>query len=347
MVTAGGVALPAALWPQTVPCRHWDEATVHRRLCADPAGYLAFAADYLADLTSGRAQLQMPAKQVLDDPDGGDFRLMPCVLRGPRGTLKTVKIIGTNRRQTVLPGQITVGELLVLDAAEQFVRERFDACLLSSARTGLVAALALARLAPRARRIAVIGAGRVGFYTALYCAARGTLEHIDIDIADRDPARAQAVAVALARQGLPCRPVPAADAGCDAWLLATTSEAPFCEPPPAAPAVVVSLGADAAGQRELTDAWAGRARLWVDSADAVNYGDLLAWRRRGLIDDAPPPDLLALLADPPASAVVAEQRLFISTGCALYDNLTAAYLLAGEDRLRQESPDRPDMTQRV
>jgi len=334
-VTAGGVPLPVALRPQAVPCRHWDEATVHRRLTADPAGYLAFAADCLAELAAGRAQLQMPAKQVLDDPDGGDFRLMPCVLRGRRGTLKSVKIIGTNRRQTVLPGQITVGELLVLDAAEQFVRERFEACLLSSARTGLVAALALARLAPWARRIAVIGAGRVGFYTARYCAALGTIEHIDI--ADRDPARARDVAETLARHGLPCRAVAAADPGCDAWLLATTSEAPFCEPPPAAPPVVVSLGADATGQSELSEAWAGRARLWVDSADAVNYGDLLAWRRQGLIDGAPPPDLLALSADPPAPAAPGEQRLFISTGCALYDNLTAAYLLAGEDQPRQKA----------
>jgi ornithine cyclodeaminase/alanine dehydrogenase-like protein (mu-crystallin family) len=327
MVTAGGVPLPVALRPLAVPCRHWDEATVHRRLTADPAGYLAFVADCLAELAAGRAQLQMPPKQVLDDPDGGDFRLMPCVVRGPRGALKSVKIIGTNRRQALLPGQITVGELLVLDAAEQFVRERFEACLLSSARTGLVAALALARLAPRARHIAVIGAGRVGFYTALYCAASGMVEHIDI--ADRDHARACAVAQTLARHGLSCRAVAAADPGCDAWLLATTSEAPFCEPPPAAPAVVLSLGADASGQRELSEAWAGRARLWVDSADAVNYGDLLTWRRQGLIDDRPAPDLLALLADPPVTAAPGERRLFISTGCALYDNLTAAYLLAG------------------
>ena len=328
MVTAGGAPLPAALWPHAAPCRHWDEAEIHRRLCADPAGYLAFAADCLADLASGRAQLQMPAKQVLDDPDGGDFRLMPCVVRGPRGTLKTVKIVGTNRRQTLLPGQITVGELLVLDPAEQFVRERLDACLLSSARTGLVAALALGRLAPQARQVAVIGAGRVGFYTALYCAALASVERIDI--ADRDPARAFDVAEALAHHGLPCRAVQAADPACDAWLLATTSAEPFCEPPPAAPRVVVSLGADAAGQRELADAWAGQATLWVDSADAVNYGDLLAWRRQGLIDAAPPPDLRALLADPPAPAATGERRLFISTGCALYDNLTAAYLLAGE-----------------
>lgn len=95
--------------------------------------------------------------------------------------------------------------------------------------------------------------------------------------------------------------------------------------------MVVSLGADATGQRELADAWAGRARLWVDSADAVNYGDLLAWRRQGLIDDAPPPDLLALRCDPPEPAAPGERRLFIGTGCALYDNLTAAYLLASED----------------
>lgn len=333
MVTAGGVPLPAGLWPHATPCRHWDEAEVHRRLCADPAGYLAFAADYLADLTAGRAQLQMPPKQVLDDPDGGDFRLMPCVVRGPRGTLKTVKIIGTNRRQTVLPGQITVGELLVLDAAEQFVRERFDACLLSSARTGLVAALALGRLAPQARHVAVIGAGRVGFYTALYCAALASVEHIDL--ADSDHACALDVAQVLAHHGLPCRAVQAADPACDAWLLATNSAEPFCEPPPFAPAVVVSLGADAAGQRELAGAWAGWARLWVDSPDAVNYGDLLAWHRLGLSGGTALPDLLALLRDPPGPAATGEQRLFISTGCAVFDNLTAAYLLAGENQPRQ------------
>lgn len=318
-----GAPLPAALQAHTAPCRHWDEATVHQRLTADPAGYLAFARRYLADLATGRAQVQMPTKLVLDDPDGGDFRLMPCVLRGPHGTLKTVKIVGTNRAQRRLPGQITVGELLVLDAHEQCVTERFEACLLSSARTGLVAALALSALAPGARRIAIVGAGRVGYYAALYCAA--ALPRVRIDLVDTDAARARDTAQALMAAGLPCRAVAAADPDCDAWLLATTSGAPFCEPPPAAPPVVVSLGADAAAQRELAEAWAGQAALWVDSADAVNYGDLLAWRRRGLLDDAAPPDLRALLAQPPAAD--GRWRLFISTGCALYDNLTAAYLL--------------------
>ena len=320
-----GIPLPAALQPHTVPCRHWDEATVHRRLTADPAGYLAFARHWLDDLAAGRAQLQMPAKLVLDDPDGGDFRLMPCVVRGPRGTLKTVKIIGTNRVQRRLPGQITVGELLVLDAAEQVVTDRFEACLLSSARTGLVAALALAALAPQARHITIVGAGRVGYYAALYGVAALPLTRIDL--ADADVRRAAATAQALAAIGLPSRAVPAADPDCDAWLLATTSETAFCAPPPAAPPVVLSLGADAAGQRELGDAWAGRAALWVDSADAVNYGDLLAWCKRGLIGDTPPPDLPALLTRPPADDYA--WRLFVSTGCALYDNLTAAYLLAG------------------
>ena len=320
-----GAPLPAALQPHSVPCRHWGEATVHRRLSADPAGYLAFARRYLDDLAAGRACLQMPAKQVLDDPDGGDFRLMPCVVRGPLGTRKTVKIIGTNRAQRRLPGQITVGELLVLDAAEQYVTDRFDACLLSSARTGLVAALALAALAPQARHIAIVGAGRVGYYAALYAAAALPLARIDLT--DTDAARALTTAQALGDAGLPCRAVSVADPACAAWLLATTSETAFCAAPPAAPPVVLSLGADATGQRELTDAWAGRAALWVDSADAVNYGDLLAWRRCGLIDDTPPPDLLTLLTQPPTARE--ERRLFISTGCALYDNLTAAYLLGG------------------
>lgn len=329
-----GVPLPAALRPHPVPCRHWDEATVHRCLTADPAGYLAFARGYLADLAAGRAHVQMPPKLVLNDPlddsgddrGGGDFRLMPCVLRGPLRVLKTVKIIGTNRAQRLLPGQITVGELLVLDGAEQCVIERFEACLLSSARTGLVAALALSVLAPDARRIAIVGAGRVGYYAAVYCAAALPLTRIDL--IDTDAARAEETAQSLRDAGLPCHAVPAADPACDAWLLATTSAQAFCAPPPAASPVVLSLGADAAGQRELTDAWAGRAALWVDSADALNYGDLRAWRARGLIDGTAPPDLLALLAQPPAAAPGA-WRLFVSTGCALYDNLTAAYLLGG------------------
>lgn len=324
--------LPAALRPRAAPCRHWDEATVHRHLTADPAGYLAFARGYLADLAAGRAYVQMPPKLVLDDPlddsgdyrGGGDFRLMPCVRRGPLGVLKTVKIIGTNRAQRLLPGQITVGELLVLDGAEQCVIERFEACLLSSARTGLVAALALAALAPDARRIAIVGAGRVGYYAAVYCAAALPLPRIDL--IDTDAARAEDTAQSLRDAGLPCHAAPVADPACDAWLLATTSGQPFCAPPPHAPPVVLSLGADAAGQRELTDAWAGRAALWVDSADAVNYGDLRAWRERRLIADTAPPDLLALLGQPPPAAPD-QSRLFISTGCALYDNLTAAYLL--------------------
>lgn len=327
-----GAPLPAALRPHAAPCRYWDEATVHRRLTADPTGYLAFARGYLADLAAGRAHVQMPPKLVLDDPPddrgGGDFRLMPCVLRGPRGVLKTVKIIGTNRAQRLLPGQITVGELLVLDGAEQCVTERFDACLLSSARTGLVAALALAALAPDARRIAIFGTGRVGYYTAIYCAAALPLTRIAL--VDTRTARAVDTAQSLRDAGLPCAAVPAADPACDAWLLATTSERAFCAPPPHAPPAVLSLGADAAGQRELTDAWAGRAALWVDSEDAVNYGDLRAWREHGLLDGAAPPDLLALLTQPPPAAA-GEPRLFISTGCALYDNLTAAYLLHGAD----------------
>jgi ornithine cyclodeaminase/alanine dehydrogenase-like protein (mu-crystallin family) len=193
-----------------------------------------------------------------------------------------------------------------------------------------VAALALAALAPNARRIAIVGAGRVGYYAALYCAAALPLTRIEL--VDTDAPRAADTAQALRDAGLPCRAAAVADPACDAWLLATTSTRPFCAPPPAAPAVVLSLGADAAVQRELTDAWAGRAALWVDSADAVNYGDLRAWRRAGLLDDTAPPDLVALLTQPPSGAA-GPWRLFVSTGCALYDNLTAAYLLGGAPRV--------------
>ncbi|WP_372716613.1 hypothetical protein [Immundisolibacter sp.] len=320
----GGTPLPATLWPQPAHCREWGEAEVHHRLTANPAAYLAFAEAYLGELGADRTRIELPPKQVFTEPAGGDFRLMPCVVRGPRGVLKTVKVIGTNRVQIRVPGQITVGELLVLDSAEHFVSHRFAGCLLSSARTGVTAALALKYLAAQARRVTVIGAGRVGYYVALYCAHALPLARIDI--VDQDPMRAEATARALASCGVPCQAAETADADSDAWLLATTSTEPFCAPPPLGPALAVSLGADALDQHELCDAWADRARLWVDSVDALAYGDLHSWRRQGLIADTPPPDLLTLLASaPPAGPSL---RLFVSTGCALLDNMTAAYLLA-------------------
>jgi ornithine cyclodeaminase/alanine dehydrogenase-like protein (mu-crystallin family) len=158
------------------PCSYVDEPTVHELLTAAPAEYLAHVGRWLTLLAEGRATVEIPAKWIWTDtvePDGGDFRVMPCVVRDSARIVKTVKVVGTNRRQREIPDQITVGKAFHLHPRENFITHVFEACLLSSARTGLCGALALSRLAPIRKRITIVGAGRVGYYAALYASALG------------------------------------------------------------------------------------------------------------------------------------------------------------------------------
>jgi len=311
------------------PCEHVDDARVHALLTDRPSDYLAFVRDELRDVAQGVTALELPAKQVFADPDQrGDFCVMPCVVRGPRFVRKTVKLVGTNVVQERVADQITVGRAFALHPKENFVTHSFAACLLSSARTGACAALAAEQLAPRRASVSLIGAGRVGYYSALYLAALGGLERLHVH--DRDRRRAERLARALAKRpaaaelvmtvGLPREPV-------DVLVLATTSAEPVYGPADLYAHTVISLGADTDWQHELAPELAHEAALFVDTLDSLNYGDLRQWVRAGRVSAHEPTDLLTLVRDG-CRAPVERRRLFISTGSALFDNVTIGYLLA-------------------
>lgn len=307
---------------------YFDEFQVHRILTRDPSGYLDFLHRQLDSIARGEVRLELPPKQIFHDTlDDADFRVMPCVVRAGETACKTVKIIGTNLLQQQIPDQITVGKAFAIDARENFVSHVFEACLLSSARTGACAALAIRLLAPARGRLTVIGAGRVGYYSALYAAALGGVE--TIHIADRDHARATQTASLLAVQlgGLRVEATSLKNlTDTDVAILATTSREPFCRPPGWGAGLIISLGADTDNQHELAPEWVGHADIHVDTADSARFGDLAAWQAAGLITPDTLGDLFDMLrqgAVPPPS----RQRVFISTGSALFDNLTIAYIL--------------------
>jgi ornithine cyclodeaminase/alanine dehydrogenase-like protein (mu-crystallin family) len=154
------------------PCAVITDQHAHRALTADPQGYFRHMLDSLQAIANGSITVDMPPKQLFADPGAAsDFRAMPCVVRGASGTVKTVKLVGTNVRQQTVPDQITVGKALVIDSLENYITHIVDACLLSSARTGLCATLAIHLLASPRESLTVIGSGRVGYYTAFYAAA--------------------------------------------------------------------------------------------------------------------------------------------------------------------------------
>lgn len=307
----------------TEPCEDWSDARVHQALSRDPRGVIAYADGLLTAIAHRRLAVELPRKQLFPDPPGGgDFRVMPCVMRGAGGVLKTVKIVGTDRAQAVVPGKITVGKAFALHPTENFITHSFDACLLSSARTGLCAALAVERLAPRRGLAGIVGAGRVGWYAGLYLAHLGGFE--EIVFSDLDKERAGTCAALLAERcpGVAVRAVEALPDGLDLAVLATTSAAPFFERGDQSPPLVVSTGADTPDQRELTDAWAENSHLFVDTLDSLDYGDLLAWRSRGP-EVTPLLDLYAV----PLPFDDGRDQVFISTGSALLDAVAIGYLL--------------------
>jgi len=307
------------------------DADVHRALTRDPVRYFKHILGRLRDIASGNITVDMPPKQLFSDPGAqSDFRIMPCVVRDTSGSFKTVKLVGTNTLQHTVPDQITVGKALVIDPRENYITHIVDACLLSSARTGLCAALAIKLLAARHNRLTIIGSGRVGYYAAFYAAA--TCDIREIVFTDCVPDRA-ADAVSALHAHFPdveCHALPATELTVtDIAILATTSAQPVCAPPAWQAGLVISLGADIDHQSELDAAWATAADIYVDTMDTARFGDLKAWIAQGLLDPASIKDFMALLKN---NATASDRcRLFVSTGSALFDNLTLDYLLQQEN----------------
>lgn len=310
------------------PFEYYAEQQVHAKLTHDPVGYYGYIKEKLTRIANGQAQMEMPPKQIFSDPDSdGDFRVMPCVIRDGEHVLKTVKLVGTNALQERVPNQITVGKACVMHPSENFVSHIFEACLLSSARTGICAALGIDLLAQRRQRLTLIGAGRVGFYTVLYAAALGLAD--EITLVDQDDSRARACAVALqARYPEVAINVRSHNAlgDTDVLVLATTSRTPLYGADDFQAGLIVSVGADTDCQRELDEHWAQAADIYVDTLDSARYGDLRAWLRAGLLEEAAMTDLFTLLRAG-RGLQTDRPRIFVSTGTAMFDNLTMAYML--------------------
>jgi len=313
------------LRPAHEPLRLIDDALVHSLLLSDPPGYLEYLERALRDIAIGETALALPPKGVFGDgPGQGDFRVMPCVTRSADRIVKTVKVVGTNLAQRDVPDQVTVGKALLLHPKENYVTHLVDANTLSSIRTGACAALAMRLLAPRRGRLLCLGAGRVGFYGAVFALALGGIESMHFsDIAD---GRAESLAKFLAGRHADTQfsagPV-GPDDRADVVMLATTAAAPLCRPPGWGAGLIISVGADTDFQHELDASWANRADLCVDTRDSARFGDLRQWLADGLIRPDDLRDLFDVLRGRPAAG---GPCLFVSTGSALFDNLTMAYL---------------------
>ena len=312
------------------PYSYFTESQIHAALIDQPQQYLSHLRNCLESIAEETARLNLPAKKIFTDIDtDGDFRVMPCVIEYPDRTVKTVKLVGTNTLQQVIPDQITVGKAFMINEKENFISHIFEGCLLSSARTGACAALAAERLGKDSRKLVIIGAGRVGYYSALYIST--LLPVNEILIHDLDDQRARECAEQLASQLIDCdvsasQAMP--DESCDILVLATTSQTSIYQHNSTPARLVISLGADTDNQHEVNQYWATRAKLYVDTLDSQRYGDLREWLNAGLITSLDLTDLFTVIRKG-INEKTEQPRLFISTGTALFDNMTIDYLVHG------------------
>lgn len=319
--------LPDFLVPSPEKGLHWTEQQVHAWLTADPKGYIAYLNQAFEAMASDLLYAEFPPKQILTDRYGnGDFRTMPCVTEHNGTICKTVKIVGTNLDQQKVPGQITVGRAYVLDSRENFITHAVDACLLSSARTGACAILAVNKLADSAK-LSIIGCGRVGYYTLLFALA--TIPGCQISLADAAPAKAIQLMEYFTSivPNATINTVSVEEAlSIPVVILATTSGTPIASPENTTADFIVSLGADADDQSELSISWADldNLEIMVDTHDCQRFGDLKKWNTAGKLDGHQLRDLVSIYRH---QAKRSCRGLFVSTGSALFDNLTLRYLL--------------------
>jgi ornithine cyclodeaminase/alanine dehydrogenase-like protein (mu-crystallin family) len=315
------------------PFIYFDEMHVHHLLTQDPLGFFQYTLKMLNGIANGTINIELPGKRIFFDPaTEGDFRVMPCIVREKASVTKTVKLVGTNTVQKLIPDQITVGKACVIHSEENYISHIFEACLLSSGRTGICSMIGIELLAKRRERLAIIGAGRVGYYTGFYAAALGGVKNIYFSDISNDQAD---ICASILRAKFPKIEITACEYSqipdVDVLILATTSKYPICKPEASNPALIISVGADTNFQSELDPDWAGQAKLFLESFDSLRYGDLRAWIAEGKICQEELIDIFSLLNKTVLLDDADDTRIFVSTGTALFDNIAISYMLTQAD----------------
>jgi ornithine cyclodeaminase/alanine dehydrogenase-like protein (mu-crystallin family) len=262
----------------------------------------------------------MPPKLYLDSPPFGDFRAMPARGNG-LALLKWVTSFPANPAR----GLPTVaGVVCISDASTGSSLMVLDASSVTALRTGAVAAVASAALAPpAARSVGIIGCGLNGGWVARCMAAAGYGPGTCTD-PNADAARVLATELGWSagsreealRCDIVCCVTPGASIVVDAGDLR--------------PGLHLNmLGADGPGKSEASVGAVASCALFCDEWEQASHGgELTAAVDAGLIGREQVTELGALLAgEAPGRAGPETVTMFDSTGLAVQDLAVAAAAL--------------------
>lgn len=301
------------------PCIYIDEMTCHNTMMLHCNEFMDQLQDFYTAWSETNSLVNLPYKQVFTDNEiKGDFRLMPCML--PEAKQKFVKVIGSNEEERCIKDKICVGKSLLIDHFDNHVFAILDVCALSSFRTAAISALAYKLCAKDAPDVALIGSGRIGFYTAYILHTWLGKKHFHVtDIKSQN----QKNFLSLCEHYLPGVEVHmTTQEKClqtsQAIFLTTDSEHPIVNHDHAKNIQFISsVGADADNLSELAPSLLNSYNLISDSSHSMALGDMKRWLQEGLLKKDQLTELKQLFGkhEPP------QRTLFISTGIAVQDAL--------------------------
>jgi ornithine cyclodeaminase/alanine dehydrogenase-like protein (mu-crystallin family) len=262
----------------------------------------------------------MPPKIYLDSPPFGDFRAMPA--RGDGlALLKWVTSFPANPSR----GLPTVtGVICLSDASSGEPLMLIDARSVTALRTGAVAAVATAALAPaESRSVGIIGCGLNGSWVARCHAAAGYRQGVCHDV------RADAANILASELGWVAGSREEA-LGCDVVCCITPAEEIVVDAANLRPGLHLNLlGADGPGKSEASVGAVASCALFCDEWEQASHGgELTAAVAAGLVKREQVTELGAVLAgDARGRPGPQAATLFDSTGLAVQDLSVAAALL--------------------
>lgn len=319
---------------------HAEEGARQRRLRLLDAAAVAAALPYdrlvaaLAEAFRAGAQAPVRHHHTIERPGSPDatLLLMPAWQPGVATGVKLVQVVPGNEKLG-LPS--VPGLYILFDGATGMPEAVLDGAELTVRRTACASALAASHLARKdASRLLMVGAGALAPHLARAHAAVRPIRRVTVW--NRTPARAEALAVALGREGFTVElagDLESAIARADIVSCCTMSREPLVRGAWLEPGTHVDLvGAFNPAMRESDDEVMRRGTVFVDTFEGAmaEAGDILQAIAGGALARETIAADLAMLCrgEHPGRAGGGEITVFKSCGTALED-LAAARLVAG------------------
>jgi len=316
---------------QEEPCVYINDIEVHTILMEHREDFFNHFERGFGFWAGNPERVMITPKQIYSSPGiRGDFRVMPCSIHGSEGSINTVKLVGTNEEEQEIKDKISVGKAAIFHPTDNYVMGIVDACILSSARTGASAALAFKHLAGKARKVGIVGCGRVGYYSTEFISLFPQVE--TFICYDNNPMNIDCFRELLKARNIHCEfpgTLEEVKRKADSLVLSTYSPDPLVYAKDVRNGnirFISSSGADADNLSELCEDLAPDvSTIYVDTVHSLKVADLKRWKDKGLIKEEQIIEIKDVIGNKvkPDPSVMS---LYITTGFAFLDCLTLNYL---------------------